>query len=664
MESPPPENRRTIRKKRSRLVRDGGTSPPAAPPSRPTQKRKARTSELPGALPGPEDDEEMQAMDTDIEPYSDEDEEMKTVRHRKREISDVESAIGETSSRLPRPSKKGRPLSPEDKKRMPSVLDRPTHLRKVVEELKPGEEWINEAGDQFRVDADGRTRRLVEVKEQRKPLTTVCFLFSTRLSFSFADLVYRHVVGPMKTKDKGRRLDFIILFLIVSVGSFYFCSISQVVVEKWLTKEEFEDAQKAKLLTGQPETPEEREREQEPDSISSSRENSVFYEQGPGTPLGSHSRSTSVARAKSPIQSQQGGRLRIASGQNAKPFRNLVGLPRLATTLERRDIEHFKKRQDDRSAANTPSSTPPATATQSFFGAPSTSGPGKSEVTAAPSAPVFGTSQAIPATIPSFGVAPKTEATEPTKPAFSFGAPPTIQPAASTPTLSFGQPAPSGATSITTSGPAKSPFSFGAPTSQPSGTAGTNAPFSFGAPTSKPSGTNSFGQPAASGIANFAAPPKAQTPATSFAGFGTSFGAGTAPQPPQTPSTGFSYAAPNAPQPAPSAAAASTPTFSFGASQQGSVPSTPKSQPPAFSFGVPSQPSGAAPAFQFGAGAPAQPSQNAGPTFNIGSGSGTTGTTNRPSKSFVCDLRKTSFCGTRLMREIIETARPLRRGGR
>jgi hypothetical protein len=184
----PAEDRRTIRRKRSRRAEDDQDT--AAVTGKPREtKRQGRPSELPGALPDQED--ETEAMDTDVESQHRHESNQSVglrrpeqpARSKKRDITDVETVVSDAVTvgrAAPRPSKKGRPRSPEDVKRMPSVLDRPGRFQPTSVGAvqpppgrvgrKPGDEWTNDAGDRFRIDDDGRVRRLVEVKEWRRKL--------------------------------------------------------------------------------------------------------------------------------------------------------------------------------------------------------------------------------------------------------------------------------------------------------------------------------------------------------------------------------------------------------------------------------------------------------------------------------------------------------------
>jgi hypothetical protein len=574
-------------------------------------KRHGRPSELPGALPDQEDEAEF--MDTDVESCQhDEATQIASVsrpeqptRTKKREIADIESVVddGGVGRPAPRPTKKNRPRSPENTKRMPSILDRPAKFQRVPpiqpapggEERKPGEEWTNDAGDRFKIDQDGSARRLVEVKEWRRKQPKMVRGHRVHLhvhSLTFL-LFCSHVVGPTMIRTLGKESVFLSL---PSCWPVSLCVPLQVVVEKWLTKEEFEQAQTENLLAGQ----------SDPEDVAEpgtpmSRGNSVFYEQGTGTPLGARSRSTSV-RAKSPLsqQQQQGGRLRIASGQNTKPVRNLVGLPRQATALERRDMELLtpKRRQSSLSIASAPAGSPANAAMAS---------PGVSPVIggeSTTSTPTFNLSAApTPTSTPSFSLAPKVEGTEPTKPSFSFSKPTSQQQAASsaaaattTPSFSLGQPAATPAASasnpfagIGVSGPSTTP-SFGGGTLQPQ--------------TQTSSGGFSFGKQTAAG----SAPPPPQPAAAGGFSFGkpaTTMGA-----PPPAPSGGFSFNAPSTPAPT-SAPAAPASTFNFAATTpSGTGPSQLQPQP-SFSFGAPAQPS-ASSGFQFGAAPPAALAADAG----------------------------------------------------
>ncbi|GAA5830475.1 hypothetical protein JCM11251_002482 [Rhodosporidiobolus azoricus] len=240
---------------------------------------------------------------------------------------------------------------------------------------------------------------------------------------------------------------------------------------------------------------------------------------------------------------------------------------------------------------------PAATSGSSPFGAPASSATSPAPFAFGAPAAAADKKEASPA--PSFGGATSASSSglfgaPANKPAFAFGSPSPSpappSPAATAPSFTFGQP------SITPAAPAAaSPFAFGAPSSAAPAFGAASA--ASAAPASPAVPSFSFGQPTASG---------AVTPTTAPASPGPA---------------AFNFGAPSSSAMGQSLSAASTGSFTFGASQ----PATPAAATSGgFSFGAPATtgavggPSGAA-AFTFGAPAasPAAPAAGAS-GFNFG----------------------------------------------
>ncbi|GAA5849484.1 hypothetical protein JCM9279_000915 [Rhodotorula babjevae] len=201
---------------------------------------------------------------------------------------------------------------------------------------KPGDEWTSFEGDRYRIDADGTQRRLCEVREKR-------------LKFRM----------PKDSKHPDARATHV------------------VIVERWLTAKEYEQAFEHRKLAWQT-TFEEEARQQRmledessataaatagPDSpaaaSSNEHERAMYFTRGVGTPLrayrnlgeilarpGSSSGAAAASSASVPASPRASpllanGRMRLASGAGASASSSRGGTPRSAS---RKWSEHEVKR--------------------------------------------------------------------------------------------------------------------------------------------------------------------------------------------------------------------------------------------------------------------------------------------------------------------------------
>ncbi|GAA6054881.1 hypothetical protein JCM3770_004266 [Rhodotorula araucariae] len=475
---------------------------------------------------------------------------------------------------------------------------------------KVGDEWTNHEGDRYRIDADGTQRRLCEVREKR-------------LKFRM----------PKDSKHPDARATHVVL------------------VEKWLTAEEYEQAFAHRKLAWQT-TFEEEARQQRMDVAASSasvagspvslqttsveQEQAIYFTRGVGTPLRAYrdlkeilSRPGTAAGSSAPASPRASpllanGRVRLSSGPSGgagtprsasrkwsevEVRRLLEGEEAAREEREKRrrgylamggDLYETEEERREREAKENKDAGP-AKIKLADYAAPSATAdkPVLPDTSAAPAS----ASPAKPAALPNLFSAPSTKTAAPAAapaPAstFSFGAP--VASAEKKDDVPAPAP-PSGEKKDDLPKPAA--FSFGTPAAKEK----KGAPdFSFGGSTAaaeeKKAAPFAFGAPPAP-----PAEPKKDAPAA------------TEPKP----LFGFGTAKPaSAPADAAPAGQQDKPSFGFG------TPATPAAKPPAsFSFGAPAAPPASAtsteapkPAFGFGttSAAPSVPATAPPAPFSFG----------------------------------------------
>ncbi|GAA94483.1 uncharacterized protein L969DRAFT_43476 [Mixia osmundae IAM 14324] len=497
--------------------------------------------------------------------------------------------------------------TPSPRKRSPKQARKTTVTGDV--KRKAGEEWTNADGDRFRLDSDGIERKLVLIREVKPKFRM-----------------------PADSKHPDRNL------------------MHKVLVEKWLTEAEYDEAKRKQVLGWQPDpddaptSPHTTARspiENGPSSPASMdmSDNSSFFTRGTGKPLRGRLSSVSASLVNSPSMSSllgANGRLRLASGianpssplrsdsrnlskvraalEDPSKLREIPALPRSRTFGKLKMSDYVKSAAMNEpvpvpvpalALASAPSPLPTASA------ATPTAAPGifafgaaaKEEVNKpatsfsfAPAAVTSTVSPAPAATTPS--TAP---ATTSQPPVFTFDAPtkPAAPKADSTPT----QP----------STPAAPMFSFGAPSNAAAAPKPTSpAPiFNFGASAAQ---SNKKNEPASQPIFSFGstAPSKTDASAPSVPNF--NFGSTASAAPAAGSASPFNFGAAPPGQPAASTAptaAPAAPVFSFGATA--AQPATPAAKP-AFNFGTPAAASSPAQPFTFGTPAAATTT----PAFTFG----------------------------------------------
>ncbi|KAI5480999.1 hypothetical protein MNV49_006185 [Pseudohyphozyma bogoriensis] len=478
-----------------------------------------------------------------------------------RTASDDEDVMDGTLGEAPLPSS-SKVLSASPKKRtLPTPKSKPkiaggTPAKKgkglrqsVVKERAIGEEWTNLEGDKYKIDEEGVQRRLCEVRELRRKWKM-----------------------PKDSKHPDRDV------------------LHEVIVEKWLTDAEFEQALKARKLGWQVPLEEELKKQETPATGDADmsvadepapKEKGPFYATGTGTPLRTHSnlsqsslgsRRTSLTASPS-YSTLVNGRIRlpstVAAGSPARTWShgkaNRIVLDEVkakeererrrkasimlggeaeepVATAEPEKLKFADYSSDGKLLASTaPTALPaleaapavtPAPAVPSFFSAPvaptSTTTPSvKEEEKKKP---------AEPAKLPNFfgsveskpAAPPASTSTAAASP-FSFGAPPASKPAEEE------KPAPSFAP-VVTSAPATSapaPFSFGVPPANKDKDAAKPAasPFSFGSLTSSSAPAPAIEPKPAAAAATPAAPkPAAPSPFSFVFAMGSGDEAGGAPR--------------------------------------------------------------------------------------------------------------------------------------